>query len=233
MIILSLNQKCYDKNDLFRKYLVPCLFTWFRFCEDFFLFLLWTHQQRPKGIFPLPLSETAASNLCSWFPRKQVFVLGALVPRQEETGAGVGGMKCLQSGRGWMLGREWLVLWLEGFLRKRKHTAPRRCWDLERGMDIGRVVKARYQAAHLHFPLTCSQVSRKCSCRAYQPSGGLSEGLWRRGQAAPSVVTKWVNDRDLSPQPPRLSEGLAQPQGGRGEPGPLPGSFLLGFQSPS
>lgn len=188
---------------------------------------------KTEGNFPLAPLRNSSQQPVFLVPKETSLCFGSTGSQAGGDWGGGGGMKCLQSGRGWMLGREWLVLWLEGFLRKRKHTAPRRCWDLERGMDIGRVVKARYQAAHLHFPLTCSQVSRKCSCRAYQPSRGLSEGLWRRGQAAPSVVTKWVNDRDLSPQPPRLSEGLAQPQGGREEPGPLPGSFLLGFQSPS
>lgn len=52
------------------------------------VFLLGTHQQRLKGIFPFPLSEKAAKQSVFLVPKETSLVWGALVSRQEETGLG-------------------------------------------------------------------------------------------------------------------------------------------------
>ena len=69
--------------------MVSCLSRWFMVLWSlFFFFLLWTHQQRLKGISPLPLSEEAAQQPVFLVAKETSLVLGALVPRQEEMGWG-------------------------------------------------------------------------------------------------------------------------------------------------
>lgn len=82
-------------------------------------FLLWLHQQRLKGIFPLAISEKAASPAVSGFLVPQGHILcvrtkplGALVPRQEEAGGavgvGLGAKRHLELGRGLMAEGGWV-----------------------------------------------------------------------------------------------------------------------------
>lgn len=131
------------------EYLVSCLFcVWFMVLWKLFFFfflLLWTHQQRLKGNFPLLLSENAVS-LC---------VLVFLAPKGHILRSRIKplfGSTDFQArrGRGWRLGWESWRIWREAWrqaesgllsglmsLRRGEHTVPRRWWDLEWRMATG------------------------------------------------------------------------------------------------
>ena len=111
----------------------------------FFFLLLWTHQQRLKGIFPLLLSENAV-NLCVLVfltPKGHIF-RSRIKPLFGSTDFWA------RRGRGWRLvwgsWRVWREAWHQAesgqfsslrSLRREEHTVPRRWWDLEWRMTTG------------------------------------------------------------------------------------------------
>lgn len=119
------------------------------FCGNFF-FLLWTHQQRLKGIFPLPLSEEAASLCVSVFPALKGHVLCFRIkPSCGSSGSQVGGgWEWGPWGVSFMPGWGCLVLWLV----VPKERRSRRAQEVQ-GPGVGDgcrdVVKAGPQASQL------------------------------------------------------------------------------------
>lgn len=149
---------CHTSSDLLRKYLVSCLLTWFMVLWGLF-FLLWTHQQRLRGIFPSS-QKRRPSNLCSPFPRKQALF--------GEHGSRAGGdwggePEMLELGRGLKPAESGLRGW------RGERTAPRRPWDPGRGVGAGLLSRPETPSCSVWEQLPhCSQTRRQCSCRTYQ-----------------------------------------------------------------
>lgn len=180
------------------EYLVSCLFcVWFMVLWKLFFFflLLWTHQQRLKGNFPLLLSENAVSLCFLVFLAPKGHILRSRIKP-------LFGSTDFQArrGRGWRLGWESWRVWREAWhqaesglfsglmsLRRGEHTVPRRWWDLEWRMAYRNAVKASHQPLSLGTAAMLSGlVRREYSHSAPQLWGGLCP----LGQGASSLVTK-------------------------------------------
>jgi len=225
------------------EYLVSCILcVWFMVLWKLFFFfflLLWTHQQRLKGIFPFLLSENAV-NLCVlvFLAPKGHMLRSSFKPLFGSTDFWA------RRGRVWRLVWGSWHIWREAWrqaesgqfsglrsLRRGEHTVPRRWWDLEWRMATGMLSR----------PVTSPSTWEQLPCYLVWWGESTATVPPNRGEACAHLGKEhllWWLNRLMTEASfhPRLSRswGSGKTQGGKREnEDPFPKQLVLESESKS